>query len=355
MTDKIEFLGQSLPQLEQTLERLGQPKFRARQIYKWIYQKEVASFYAMSDLPRELRDTLNQQAQISIPRVLKQKISDDGTRKFLFELADKKKVETVLIPQNNAKKPRYTLCVSSQVGCPIGCGFCATGRSGFFRNLEAAEIVGQVLSSRREVNQRLKAGPEEKLITNVVYMGMGEPLLNYEPVVTSVHLLNDHKGIDIGQRHITISTSGEARGIEKLAEEGLQVTLAVSLHAANDRLRDQLVPMNRKYPLRDLVAALKGYLLKTGRQVTVEYLLLDGVNTAQSDVDDLAALLKFLPVNINLIPYNEVEGTNFRKPSRVKSLRFYQALRRYGLPVTLREEKGADIAAACGQLAVRGI
>jgi 23S rRNA (adenine2503-C2)-methyltransferase len=355
MTEKIEFLGRALPELEVLIQQLGQPAFRARQIYKWIYQKDTASFYEMSDLPKPLREQLNQQAQVSIPRVMKQKVSADGARKFLFELQDKKKIETVLIPQSNLRKSKHTLCISSQVGCPVRCSFCATGQSGFFRNLDAHEIVGQVLGSRREVNRRLKVGPDERLISNVVFMGMGEPLLNYEPVIQSIRLLNDHKGLDIGQRHITLSTAGDVGGIERLSREDLQITLAISLHAAYDRLRDQLIPLNRKYPLAQLLAAAEQYLSRTGRQVTFEYLMLDGVNIAQADAESLVTLLKPLSANINLIPYNTVTETPFRKPGWDKVLWFYHYLQKKGMQVTLREERGADIDAACGQLAVRGI
>jgi 23S rRNA (adenine2503-C2)-methyltransferase len=241
------------------------------------------------------------------------------------------------------------------VGCPVACSFCATGQSGFFRSLEVHEIVGQVLGSEREVQRRLKAAPDERMIANVVYMGMGEPLFNYDQVLQSIHLLNDPKGINIGQRHITLSTAGEVNGIEKLSREDLQITLAISLHAANDRLRDRLIPLNRKYPIETLLAAVEKYIARTGRRVTFEYLLLDGVNIAQTDAEDLIRLLKPLLANINLIPYNEIEASPFRQPGRDKVMRFYNYLKKNGMQVTLREERGADIDAACGQLAVRGV
>jgi len=345
---KTELLGMDLKELETYLQSLGEPRFRANQIHAWIYRKAVSSFYDMSDLPKELRNQLDTAAQISIPRVLKQRVSADGTRKFLFEMTDKKKIETVVIPQSRDKDTRFSLCISTQVGCPLGCLFCATGQSGFQRSLQAYEMVGQVLGSRREMARKLKT--EDELITNVVYMGMGEPMLNYDEMISSIHSLNDHKGINIGQRHITISTAGEAQGIIRLAEEDLQVTLAISLHAANDSLRDRLIPLNRKYPLKKLLEAVHYYTQHTNRRVTFEYILLDDVNMGAGDAQALIKLIKPLLANINLIPYNEVSGLEFKKPSAAKIRHFYHLLAEAGLNVTLREERGGDIEAACGQL-----
>jgi len=349
---KIELLGMGINDLEQYLLSLGEQKFRASQIYTWIYRKQVSSFYEMSDIPKELRARLEESAQISIPRVLKQRVSEDGTRKFLMEMNDKKRVETVVIPQSWDKHTRYSLCISTQVGCPVGCAFCATGQSGFQRNLAAYEMVGQVLGSRRELAKRLKTA-DEALITNIVYMGMGEPMLNYEAMVESIRILNDHRGINIGQRHITVSTAGDVKGIERLAGEDLQVTLAVSLHASNDELRSRLIPLNRKYPLPELMQAVKSYVDQTHRRVTFEYIMLDDVNIASEDAQALIKLIKPLLANVNLIPYNEVSGLEFRKPSPSKVSRFLAWLKEGGLEVSLREERGADIEAACGQLSAR--
>ncbi len=349
---KTELLGLNISELEYFVTSIGEPRFRAKQLYNWIYNKKVHSFYEMSDLPKPLRFKLGEIAKISIPRVLKQKVSIDGTRKYLIEFKDKKKAETVVIPQQTGNINRYTICLSTQIGCPIGCSFCATGLGGFQRNLTYYEIVGQYLASARELERKVK-NDGDKLITNVVYMGMGEPMLNYKETIKSIDLLNDPKGINIGQRHITISTSGDAQGIRKLAEGDLQVILAVSLHASNDELRNQLVPLNRKYPLRDLFAAVKYYTEKTNRRVTFEYILLDEVNMSKLDADNLAKLISPLLANINLIPYNEVDSLNYKKPSKNKVNTFYNWLVNMGLNVTIREEKGADIAAACGQLAVR--
>ncbi len=346
---KTELLGMGTKELEDFMESIGEPRYRGRQIHRWIYQKAVSSFYEMSDLSRDLRTKLDELARISIPRVLKQRASIDGTRKFLMELEDKKRIESVVIPHSRNKDTRYTLCISTQVGCPIGCVFCATGNSGFQRNLEAYEMIGQVLGSERELQKRLKSN-ENGLITNVVYMGMGEPMLNYDQVIKSIYTLNDPKGINIGQRHITISTSGDVRGINRLAQENLQVTLAVSLHACSNELRDRLIPLNRKYPLEELIESIKQYIRLTNRRVTFEYLLLDGVNNHKEDAEKLATLLKPLLANVNLIPYNEVVGLEFKQPSPQQVNEFYYYLLQAGVNVTLREEKGADIEAACGQL-----
>lgn len=349
MKEKTELLGMGISELEEFMVAIGEPAFRGRQIYKWIYTKAVNSFYEMSDLSRDLRNRLDEIAQVSIPRVLKQRASIDGTRKFLMELEDKKRVESVVIPHSQKKDSKYTLCISTQVGCPVGCAFCATGNSGFQRNLKAYEMVGQVLGSERELGKRLKSR-ENGLISNVVYMGMGEPMFNYDEVIKSIRILNDPKGINIGQRHITVSTSGDITGISRLAQENLQVTLAVSLHACNNELRDQLIPLNRKYPLEKLHLALEQYQQLTNRRVTFEYLLLQGVNDSLDDAQSLVKLVKPLLANINLIPYNEVESLPFTKPSSERVMQFYNYLDQAGVNVTIREEKGADIEAACGQL-----
>jgi 23S rRNA (adenine2503-C2)-methyltransferase len=349
---KTELLGMGQTELEDFVVSISEPKFRARQLYKWIYQKQTASFYDMSDIPRDLRFKLDDIAQISIPRFLKQRVSRDGTRKFLLEMNDKKRIETVIIPQTHEKNTQYTVCISSQVGCLVGCAFCATGAGGFQRNLLAYEIAGQVLSSRRELAKRLKRN-EIDLITNVVYMGMGEPLLNYDEMIKSVYMLNEHNGINIGQRHITISTAGEVTGIKRLLQEDLQVTLAISLHACDNELRNELVPINKKYPLEVLLDAAREYSEKSNRRVTFEYVLLDEVNIRKKDAEAMIKLLKPILANVNLIPYNEVSGLDFKRPSNYRINQFYQWLTAGGLNVTLREERGTDIEAACGQLAAK--
>ena len=345
--NKTEIMDMNQAELENWMLTQVQPPFRARQIYKWIYQKDVNSFYDMSDLPKDLRAHFDSIAAISFPRFIKQRASADGSRKFLLELKDKKRVETVLIP--HSEDAAYSICLSTQIGCPIGCSFCATGQSLFQRNLTASEITGQVLSSRRELARKVKQ-TEAALISNVVYMGMGEPLLNYDATVESIYTINEHRGINIGQRHITLSTCGEASGIRRLASEGLQITLAVSLHAPNDRLRDSLIPINHKYPLAALMKAVDEYIMITNRRVTFEYLLLDQINMQRSHVEELIALVKPRLVNLNLIPYNEVAGLPFKTPPRSSVEQFYRRLADAGLTVTLRRKYGDDIAAACGQL-----
>lgn len=352
MESKKELMGLQMEEMEEFMQSLGEPSFRGRQVYKWIYQKGVQSFYEMSDLPKYLRTKLDDHCIISMPRLLKQRVSQDGTRKYLLEFKDKKRIESVIIPQSYEKEARYTLCLSTQVGCPVGCTFCATGKSGFQRNLEAYEIVGQLLSSRRELFRKLRSNGES-LISSVVYMGMGEPLLNYDATLESIYILNDHRGINLGQRHITISTAGEANGIKRLARENLQTTLAVSLHAPNDMLRSKLVPLNRKYNLATLMEAIEEYMSISNRRVTIEYILLDQVNNSEKEARELIDLIKPLNCHINLIPYNEVKDLPFKRPSRQNIQSFHRMLLDAGIPVTLREERGTDIEAACGQLAAR--
>lgn len=346
---KDELLGMSMEGLETYMIELGEPAYRGRQLFKWIYSKETNSFYEMSDIPRELQKKMDASAKISIPRVLKQRVSIDGTRKYLFELADKKRIETVLIPHSRAKDSQYTLCISTQVGCPVGCSFCATGQSGWQRNMEYYEIIGQVLGSSRDLKKKLK-NPRDNVISNIVFMGMGEPFLNYDATIKSIHILNHSKGINIGQRHITVSTAGEVKGIHRFSGEMMQVTLAISLHACNDQLRNQLVPLNHKYPLKILIEAVEKYIVRTNRRVTFEYIMLDGVNMSRRDADDMIKIVKPLLANINLIPYNEIINLPYKKPTPQSVHRFYNWLRDEGLNVVIREEKGADILAACGQL-----
>ena len=350
--NRIELLGLGLEEMEQIMTEMGLPRFRARQVFHWIYKHHVHSFYDMRNIPKELRQYLDERASISLPRVIKARVSKDGTRKFLLELTDKKRIETVAIPQFRADGKKFTICVSSQVGCPIGCNFCATGLSGFERDLTAGEIVGQVVAVEREIKKREKPVPGDRYLTNVVFMGMGEPLLNLEAVLMAISLINDERGIGIGERHLTISTSGFVPGIRELSCYGLQVTLAVSLHATTDEVRNQIIPLNRKYPLQVLMEAVADYIEKTGRRVTFEYVLLDGINTSREDARRLAQMAKPLLVNVNLIPYNQTgdDGFGFRKPSPETVYSFHSYLIANGVNATVREEMGGDIEAACGQL-----
>ncbi|MGE5544646.1 MAG: 23S rRNA (adenine(2503)-C(2))-methyltransferase RlmN [Bacillota bacterium] len=351
--DKTELSGLCLEEMERTILDLGLPRFRARQIYHWLYKHHVHSFYQMNNLPKELRHFLDKNVSLTVPKVVKARISQDGTRKFLLELSDKKRIETVAIPQFRADGKKYTICVSSQVGCPVGCKFCATGQSGFERDLTAGEITGQVVVVEREIKQREKPAPGNRSVTNVVFMGMGEPLLNLEAVLKAIRIINDEQGIGIGQRHITISTAGFIPGIRLLAESGLQVTLAISLHATTNEIRDGIIPMNRRYPLEALLESVSYYIGITGRRVTFEYVLLDGVNSSVQDAIRLSRMVKPLLANVNLIPYNRTDCVNYRRPDQATINSFLSCLTREGVNVTLREEMGGDIEAACGQLKSR--
>ena len=321
-------------------ERLGIEPFRGRQIFEWIHKKRIFDFAAMTNLSKELRAKLEMQCLACGMELAELKESAEaGTRKVLLRLADGETVESVLIRDEG----RITLCVSSQVGCPLKCAFCATGLAGFTRNLTAGEIVEQVLWLLKDVDL-------ENRTPNIVYMGMGEPFRNYDHVLQSMRLLMAHEGLNIGARKITVSTAGEAKEIERFANEGLQVRLSVSLHAANNELRSRLVPLNRRYPLETLRSAVENYLNIAGRQITFEWTLLDGVNDTVRDAGELIDYCRGLKAFVNLIPWNPVEGLGFRPSPRKQAMKFRDLLVEAGIPATLRQEKGQDIDAACGQL-----
>ncbi|NLK51742.1 MAG: 23S rRNA (adenine(2503)-C(2))-methyltransferase RlmN [Syntrophomonadaceae bacterium] len=326
------------------MKTLGEPGYRGKQIYHWIYRRDASSIEEMTDLPGSLRQLLQQKAWVGIPRVIRRQLAnDDLTVKLLLEMEDGQRVEAVLMPYSlERSRDRLTFCLSSQVGCPLGCAFCATGQAGFVRNLDAGEIVGQVLALRREVSE-----PGEGI--NIVFMGMGEPLLNYSEIIKSLNLLHAPEGIKVGYRRITVSTAGVVPGIYRLAKEGLPVNLAVSLHASNNVLRNQLVPLNRRYPLEELLPACREYFTLTRRRVTFEYILLKAVNDSIYHAEELGRLLKGMPVLVNLIPVNPTEG-GFKRPSSEQIQLFIRTLRQLGMEVTLREERGGQISAACGQL-----
>ncbi|NPV27720.1 MAG: 23S rRNA (adenine(2503)-C(2))-methyltransferase RlmN [Firmicutes bacterium] len=346
-------VGMSLEEIEQYLCGLGEQRYRAQQVFEWIYQKGATSFAEMSNLPLALRTRLASEAQLILPRIITTRTSAKAdTVKYLLELSDGQRVETVLMRYSlDLARDRKTICVSSQVGCPIGCPFCATGQSGFVRNLSVGEIVGQVLTIKRDELVKTGSSKREPGITNIVFMGMGEPLLNYTALLKSIRLLNHPRGLNIGMRRITVSTAGVVPRIRDLAIENLSITLAVSLHAANDRLRDRLVPLNRKYPLRMLITACREYSEQTGRRVTFEYALINGVNDRPADVADLSCLLKGMLANINVIPINPITGADFVRSTRVRD--FVRELNQAGVSAVVREERGTDIEAACGQLRAR--
>jgi 23S rRNA (adenine2503-C2)-methyltransferase len=328
-------VGHTKDELRALAEELGQPAYRGDQLAKWLYEKGARDVEAMSDLPKAFREALR-AAEWQVPALTEvtHREAPDGTTKFLFRAADGREIESVWIPYPD----RVTACISSQVGCAMRCAFCATGQLGFERNLTPGEIVDQVLAMQALMGRR---------ISNIVYMGMGEPMLNYDHVLTSVRLLN--KAIGIAMRQITISTVGLVPQIQKLAQEKLQLTLALSLHAPNDTLRDQLVPVNTRFKLRDLHDAVKEYEEVTGRRVTLEYIMLGGVNDAQSHADELIAWSRGLHVHINLIPYHPT-GAEFSATPPAAIRQFARRLEEAGFPTAVRAERGLEIEAACGQL-----
>lgn len=332
-------------ELEKLVEKLGGPSYRARQIADWLYQKRVQSFEDMTDLPRDFRARLAKEfafATIDIVRVLG---SHDTTRKFLFRLVDESLIETVLIPASPAlygsRSDRRTVCVSTQVGCAYGCKFCASGLEGFSRNLHPNEIVDQIIAIEREIGDK---------VDNLVFMGMGEPLANLDNVIHAIRIINAPWGLGIGARHITLSTSGLAPKIRKLAGEKLQIRLAISLHGATDEVRSQIMPINRRYNLETLLAACDYYARHKKQRLTFEYILIENVNDTPEQARRLGRIAHRLGAKVNLIPYNSVHGLPWSRPSPEQQERFLSILRQSDVAATLRREKGHDIDAACGQL-----
>lgn len=343
----MNLLGQSTPQLQALLQESGESAFRGRQIGEWIYRKGATSFDAMTNLSRDLRAKLSQQHSIEFPHLAARYMSTDGSTKLLLEMHDRERIETVYLPYPD----RISVCVSSQAGCAMACAFCATGLGGFRRNLSTAEIIAQPLLAMRTSTR-----PHHPLThspTHVVFMGMGEPLLNLQNVLPTIHLMHDEMGI--AMRHITVSTVGIIAGIERLTKEKLQLTLAVSLHAPDDELRHKLIPTSRKTRVAEIVDAAKAYVKQTGRRVTFEYVVLGGVNDDAQRAKLLAKLCKGWPCHVNLIPWNAVpdakfEGAIFNAPDKNTLRRFRAILEDSGVTVTQRVQRGADVAAACGQL-----
>jgi len=322
----------------------GEPPYRARQLWEWLYVRLAGSFEQMTNLPKLLRERLAREASIAVPQLAVQVSPDGQARKDLLRLADGEAVEAVLMHYAR----RHTACISTQVGCPVGCPFCATGQAGFRRDLSAGEIVAQAIHFARILRA------EGQRLTNVVLMGMGEPLLNYEAVLTAVRRLTDPTGFNLGQRRVTLSTVGVIPGIDRLAGEGLQATLAISLHAATDDLRDRLVPINRRYPLDDLFAACHRYATSTGQRISFEWALISGVNDARRQAEALAARLAGLKAHVNLIPLNPTPAYRGRPSSREAIAAFAAILERQRIPCTVRMRRGLEIRAGCGQLRARG-
>jgi 23S rRNA (adenine2503-C2)-methyltransferase len=342
--EKTNLLGMSQGDLEQFLAARSEKSFRARQIMQWIYQRGVEDFDEMTDLSKALRARLNADAEISPPKVQARHDSKDGCIKWLFASGAGQAVETVFIPEAD----RGTLCISSQVGCALDCSFCATGAQGFNRNLTSAEIIGQVRHAIRELPRRDNGEPA---ISNVVFMGMGEPLANYRNVVPVLELLVSDWSYGMSRRRVTVSTSGIVPHIDKLADD-CNVALAVSLHAPNDELRNQIVPINKLHPIKTLLDACWQYAAKrSNRFITFEYVMLRGVNDSLAQANQLATLLKNKPAKINLIPFNPFPGTGFKRSSAETIRAFQDRLRSRGLVATTRKTRGDDIDAACGQLA----
>lgn len=335
-------------QLTEWFERQGQPTFRARQVLDWVWKKQVSSIGEMSNLPVALRERLAAEFRLSPLEHSQTQGSADTTRKFLFRLHDGRYVESVLIPANPAlygeSSDRRTLCVSSQVGCAYGCKFCASGLAGFSRNLDAGEIAGQVLAAEQLSGER---------VDNLVFMGMGEPMANFDSLMQAIELITGPETLHLGARHLTISTSGLVPQIRQLAEHPQQIRLAISLHGATDEVREQIMPINRKWPVAELFAALDYWNQRKKQKLTLEYILIEGVNDSLEQAAILARHARRLQAKVNLIPYNTVEGLEWRRPAEQHCRAFQSVLREAGVAATLRIEKGHDIDAACGQLRLK--
>ncbi|MCC6373306.1 MAG: 23S rRNA (adenine(2503)-C(2))-methyltransferase RlmN [Moraxellaceae bacterium] len=352
VTPKVNLLGLTRTQMEDFFVSIGEKKFRAAQVVKWIHQLGVDNFEEMSNVSKALRTKLANIAEIRPPEVIYKEFSNDGTRKWVLKVGENTMVETVLIPAEGGRK---TLCVSSQVGCALDCSFCSTGKQGFQRDLTIAEIIGQVwVANRSYFEENQEYDSRERAITNVVMMGMGEPLLNFDAVVPAMELMLDDYAYGLSKRRVTLSTSGIVPMIDKLSSV-IDVSLAVSLHAPNDELRNELVPVNKKYPLKELMAACQRYLMtfqgETGRRkITMEYVMLAGVNDQSIHAKQLIQLLKDVPSKINLIPFNPFPQAPYGCTPRSEILAFQRTLTEAGYICTIRTTRGDDIDAACGQL-----
>lgn len=338
----------SRAELQALVASLGEKPFRARQLQRWLHRSGAETFDEMTDLPRGLRQALRAGFGLTTLTRASEQRSSDGTIKWTWRTADGKLVESVYMPETDRK----TLCVSSQVGCALGCTFCMTGTMGLARHLTAGEIVDQVHRANRRLVE-LGEGPAPRPLTNLVFMGMGEPLHNYEQLKAALDLLLDEDGPNFSHRHVTVSTSGLVPVMRRLGEE-TQVKLAVSLNATTDAQRDAIMPVNRRWPIGELLAACRDFPLKQGRRITFEYVLLDGVNDADEDAERLARLLRGLPAKVNLIPYNDNPGLGFRAPAPARVEAFHARLVARQITAVVRKNRGRDIAAACGQLAAEG-
>ncbi|ABV34406.1 radical SAM enzyme, Cfr family [Pseudothermotoga lettingae TMO] len=338
----MNILSMTYEKFVQKIQELGLEKYRADQILDWIYKKHVFVFEQMTNLSKQHRSLLRENFCIQIPKIVSKRVSSiDKTTKYLYELSDGNTIESVLLFHEGYA----TACISTQIGCPVKCSFCATGQSGFVRNLDAGEIVSQILAIEKDSKQTVR---------NIVYMGMGEPLLNYDNVIKSIKILIDKKTKNIGIRRVTLSTVGIPEMILKLSEERLDLNLAISLHASTNEKRDQIIPINRKYSIQEIINAAKNYQERSDRRLTIEYILIKEFNDFDEDARKLAKLLNGLKVFVNLIPVNST-FSNFEKPAKWKINRFKEILINSGIEAEIRYEKGADIEAACGQLRIRNL
>ncbi len=332
----MNLYGMTRPLLEDYFVSIGEKKFKATQVFEWIYQKKIKNFEEMSNIKKEVREKLEHDYTLELPKIIK-KESDVDVDKYLFELGDQERVEAVLMHHDYGR----SVCVSSEVGCNMGCKFCESGRLKKVRNLEVAEMVGQILAIEEESGTP---------VYSIVIMGIGEPFDNYENVTRFIEIINDGKGLQIGARHITVSTCGIVPKIKEIADFPIQINLAISLHAPNDTLRSKLMPINRMYPINEVIEAVKEYIEKTNRRVTMEYILLRDVNDTVECAEELARLLKGMNAYVNLIPYNETEAIEFKKSKKSQIDLFYDTLQKNHIGVTVRREFGSKISAACGQL-----
>lgn len=343
MTDKTNLLNYDRKSLEVYFDEIGDKSFRAQQVLKWIFHHGIVDYQSMTNLSKNLRSKLEENTVIKLPEIVTEQKSEDGTRKWLVRMDEKNSVETVFIPESD----RGTLCISSQVGCPLDCKFCSTAQQGFNRNLTTSEIIGQVWIANKALGC-FESG--KRMITNIVFMGMGEPLLNYDNVLKAINLLTDDLGFGLARRRVTVSTSGIIPEIDRLKDDS-NVSLAISLHASNNELRSNIVPINRSYPMADLLAACKRFSeSRDNDAVTIEYVMLNGVNDSKQDARDLVKCLQGLPAKVNLIPFNKFPGTNYTCSNINTINAFRDILMKAGIFTITRKTRGDDIDAACGQL-----
>lgn len=356
--NKKGLIGETLEEFTADLEHAKFPKYRAKQVFDWVFKKKVHSIEAMLNLPVDLKRWLSNNYEINPTKIVLDKRSNDVTQKFLVQLGDQSLIETVLIRapqvgvgQSNSRK---TVCVSIQVGCAYGCKFCASGLLGFKRNLLASEVIAQFMHMA-EIDSKESNDAEKRLVPfdNIVFMGMGEPLANYDVLVRVLKILNAPWGLNIGARRITVSTSGLAPQIEQLANEGIGIRLAISLHGATNEVRNKIMPINKKYPLEKLIPAAEAFQKKLGRMLTLEYILIDGINDGLDQARELAKIAHRLHAHVNCIPYNKVEGLEWKRPSINRQNKFVEVLKKERVSVTIRREKGHSINAACGQLKLK--